>query len=245
VPLDFLLLYEHIEREYESLALLKLELERRGYSCATHQLLDRKKLKYFTFNKPRVIVTSNLYDNEGLNSHVYNNVGRLQKVVNLHWEQLLSDTQQQAPWFNFSGGAKRCVQICWGETTRQRLLAHGVPPQNAPVTGAVMMDFLRPEFKGYYLDKPALCARHGLDPAQKMLLYISSFGYASMGEAEVRELSDMAGADFTLFARVNRESMAATLAWFDRYLAAHPEVALIYRRHPSEWNSPALEALAK
>ncbi len=33
--LDFLILYEHVVREYESLLLLKAELERRGYSVAT------------------------------------------------------------------------------------------------------------------------------------------------------------------------------------------------------------------
>ena len=30
MSLDFLILYEHVVREYESLLLLKLELERRG-----------------------------------------------------------------------------------------------------------------------------------------------------------------------------------------------------------------------
>lgn len=27
-----------------------------------------------------------------------------------------------------------------------------------------MMDFLRPEFRGYFKDKAALCREHGLDP---------------------------------------------------------------------------------
>ena len=51
--------------------------------------------------------------------------------------------------------------------------------------------------------------------------------------------------DFSGFAATNRISMAETLRWFDAYLGDHPEVELVYRRHPSEWNSPALEALAK
>ena len=55
----------------------------------------------------------------------------------------------------------------------------------------------------------------------------------------------MAGTDFSGFAATNRVSMAETLDWFDRYLAGHPEVELVYRRHPSEWNSPALADLAK
>ena len=240
MALDFLILYEHVVREYESILLLQAELARRGYTSEIRQLLDRKKLKYFTWKKPKVLVASCLYDNEGLNSHVYNNVGRLDKVVNLHWEQMLSDTQEAEDWFNFNGNAKKCVQSCWGEETRRRLIAHGVPQYNVPVTGAVMMDFLRPEFAGYFSDREDLCARHGLDASRPLWLYISSFGYASMDEAEVKELSDMAGTDFSEFAEVNRRSMDVTLEWLGRYLAAHPEVQLVYRRHPSEWNSPAL-----
>ncbi len=243
--LDFLILYEHTVREYESDLLLKLELERRGYTAEIRQLLDRKKLKYFTWKKPKVLVSSCMYDNEAINSHVYNNIGRCDRIVNLHWEQMLSDTQEAGDWFNMNGNAKKCVQTCWGRRTAQRLIDHGMEEKNTPVTGAVMMDFLRPEFAGYFKSKEQLCAEHGLDPAKKLHLYISSFGYASMTDAEVKELSEMAGTDFSGFAATNRVSMAETLAWFDRYLAGHPEVELVYRRHPSEWNSPALADLAK
>ena len=243
--LDFLILYEHTVREYESDLLLKLELERRGYTAEIRQLLDRKKLKYFTWKKPKVLVSSCMYDNEAINSHVYNNIGRCDRIVNLHWEQMLSDTQEAGDWFNMNGNAKKCVQTCWGRRTAQRLIDHGMEEKNTPVTGAVMMDFLRPEFAGYFKPKEQLCAEHGLDPAKKLHLYISSFGYASMTDAEVKELSEMAGTDFSGFSATNRVSMAETLAWFDRYLAGHPEVELVYRRHPSEWNSPALADLAK
>lgn len=243
--LDFLILYEHVVREYESILLLKLELERRGYSVAIHQLLDRKKLAYRLWKKPRVLVSSCMYDDEAINSHVYNNVGRCKKVVNLHWEQMLSDTQEEGDWFNFNGNAKRCVQTCWGQLTQNRLVAHGMDKKNCPVTGAVMMDFLRPEFEGYFLSKKELCQKYGLDPDKKLLLYISSFGYASMTDQEVKELSDMAGEDFSGFARTNKLSMEQTLDWFDRYLEAHPDEQLVYRRHPSEWKCAALEQLAQ
>ena len=116
--------------------------------------------------------------------------------------------------------------------------------KNTPVTGAVMMDFLRPEFKGYFKDKETLCKEFSLDPAKQLHLYISSFGYASMTDQEVAELSKMAGTDFSGFARTNRVSMEKTLAWFDRYLGDHPEVELVYRRHPSEWKCKALDELA-
>ena len=245
MALDFLILYEHTVREYESDLLLKLELERRGYQVEIRQLLDPKYRRLFGQDKPEVLVASCMYDNEAINSHVYNNIGRCDKIVNLHWEQMLSDTQEEGDWFNMNGNAKRCIQTCWGKRTAARLQAHGMDPKNTPVTGAVMMDFLRPEFKGYFKDKAALCRDFGLDPDKKLHLYISSFGYASMSEEEVAELSRMAGTDFTGFAATNRISMDQTLRWFDAYLGDHPEVELVYRRHPSEWNSPALEELTR
>ncbi|MEG1568977.1 MAG: hypothetical protein RR349_05440 [Oscillospiraceae bacterium] len=241
---DFLILYEHVVREYESILLLKLELEKRGYSVEIQQLLGRKKLFRFLF-PPKVLVASCMYNNEAINSHVYNNIGKCNKVVNLHWEQMLSDTQEEEEWFNFSGNAKKCIQTCWGDKTRQRLIAHGMDEKNCPVTGAVMMDFLRAEFSGYFMDKATLCEKFRLDANKKLMLYISSFGYASMTDAEVRELSDMAGVDFSGFAETNRVSMEKTLEYFDKYLEAHPNTELVYRRHPSEWNSPALLALAE
>ena len=120
MALDFLILYEHTVREYESDLLLKLELERRGYTAEIRQLLDPKHLRLFGKDKPEVLVASCMYDNEAINSHVYNNIGRCNKIVNLHWEQMLSDTQEEGDWFNMNGNAKRCVQTCWGKRTGPR-----------------------------------------------------------------------------------------------------------------------------
>ena len=119
MALDFLILYEHTVREYESDLLLKLELERRGYTAEIRQLLDPKHLRLFGKDKPEVLVASCMYDNEAINSHVYNNIGRCNKIVNLHWEQMLSDTQEEGDWFNMNGNAKRCVQTCWGKSHRR------------------------------------------------------------------------------------------------------------------------------
>ena len=85
MALDFLILYEHTVREYESDLLLKLELERRGYKVEIRQLLDPKHLRLFRRDKPEVLVASCMYDNEAINSHVYNNIGVCNKIVNLHW----------------------------------------------------------------------------------------------------------------------------------------------------------------
>ena len=82
-----------------------------------------------------MLVSSCMYDDEAINSHVYNNIGVCNKVVNLHWEQMLSDTQEEGAWFNFNGNAKKCIQTCWGKRTQERLIAHGMEEKTALLRG--------------------------------------------------------------------------------------------------------------
>ncbi len=240
MAIDFLILYEHVVREYDCILLLKAELEKRGYTVEVRQLLDRKKLRYFTVKKPKVIVTSCMYNNESINSHVYNNVGRLDKVVNLHWEQILSREQEQSPWFNCLENARFAVQTCWGEATKNRLLSEGVPSESLEITGALQLDFLRPEFSGFFEDRATLCERFGIDSDKKLILYISSFGYANMDDKEVEELSNMAGLDFRGFRDTNKRSMDSTLDWFCTALEKQDDISIVYRPHPSEWKCARL-----
>ena len=46
MALDFLILYEHTVREYESDLLLKLELERRGYTAEDVYKRQAKNVKH-------------------------------------------------------------------------------------------------------------------------------------------------------------------------------------------------------
>lgn len=244
--LDFLILYEHIVREYESITLLKAELEKRGYSAEIMQLLDTKKLKYFTWKKPKVLVASAMYDDKTVNSFVYNNVGVCNKVVNLHWEQVLSEEQENSPFFNCGGAAAYATHTCWGRRRQERLIKYGVPAENTAITGPVQMDFLRPQFKGYYKDRDRLCRQFGLDSGKKLALYISSFSTAYMSDREISELNDLAGVGFDNFRITSRKTMNTTLDWVDRFLSSPrgEDVEFIYRMHPSEWDSPILEEMA-
>ena len=86
----------------------------RSASCWT-----RKHLRLFGKDKPEVLVASCMYDNEAINSHVYNNIGRCDKIVNLHWEQMLSDTQEAGDWFNMNGNAKQLRADLLGQAHRR------------------------------------------------------------------------------------------------------------------------------
>ena len=246
MALDFLILYEHIVRELDCDALLMAELERRGYSVELFQLMDRKKLRYFFRKKPKVIVTSAMYNNETLNSFVYNNVGKVDRVVNLHWEEVLSREQEESDFYNLNENAAKCTHICWGNAARDRIVKNGVPAGNAVVTGALHLDFFLPQFESLMKTREQLAEEFSIDPAHKWLCYISSFSCAQMDDKEIAELNDMTALDFTGFRAVGARSMKVTLEWFDRLLTEQPELELIYRPHPSEWESaPLQEMMAK
>ncbi|MEG2191873.1 MAG: hypothetical protein RRX95_01150 [Oscillospiraceae bacterium] len=247
MALDFLILYEHVVREYESITLLKAELEKRGYSVDIRQLLDRKKLSYFTYNKPKVLVASAMYDDKTMNSFVYNNVGVCNKVVNLHWEQVLSEEQENSPFFNCGQSASYALHTCWGQEARDRIVKYGVPPENAVITGPIQMDFLRKQFQGYYKSKEELCREFSLNNNKELVLYISSFSTAYMSDEEVAELNNLAGVGFERFKLTSQKTMNTTLSWVDEYLNTPQgeNIEFVYRRHPSEWNSPILEEMAK
>jgi surface carbohydrate biosynthesis protein len=244
--LDFLILYEHVSREYESIVLLKTELERRGYTCRIMQLLDRKKIKYFTWKKPKVLVASAMYDNKTMNSFVYNNVGVCNRVVNLHWEQVLSEEQENSPFFNCGESAAYAMHLCWGQKSRNRLVHYGVPLENTAITGPIQMDFLRSEFKGYYKTKKELAEEFSFDEHKKTALYISSFSTANMSRREINELNDLAGVGFDQFKVTSAKTMDTTLKWVENFLRSEKgkSTEFIYRRHPSEWNSPKLKELS-
>ena len=246
MALDFLILYEHIVREYESITLLKAELERRGYTAEIRQLLAKKERRLHKEDKPKVVVASAMYDNKTMNSFVYNNVGVCNKVVNLHWEQVLSEEQENSPFFNCGEAAAYAMHTCWGEKSRDRIVKYGVPIENTTITGAITLDFLRPEFKGYYKEKDELCKEFGLDPNKRLALYVSSFSVAYMSDKEISELNDLAGVSFDQFRVTACKSMNRTLEWVDKFLQTEEgqKTEFVYRRHPSEWNSPILAEMA-
>ena len=218
---DFLILYEHIVREFDCNALLMAELRRRGYTVELMQLMQPKKLGYYFWRKPKVIVTSAMYDNETLNSFVYNNVGKLQKVVNLHWEEVLSKEQEDSDFYGLTQNAAKCTHICWGRAAKERII-RSVPENNAVITGAMQLDFLLPQFRGYYKSKEALAEEFSLPADRRWLLYVSSFSCAWMDDKEIEELDAMTDLNFDGFRAVGLRSMTATLDWFDRYLTLHP-----------------------
>lgn len=235
--IDFLICYEHVNREVENDALIKYELERRGYTC---EIIPHSGPRYgfYAHHKARVVVAPWLRYDQDVQQFLPL-CAKPHKIVNLQWEQVYSDFGIRNGLTATSGWSLSAKHLCWGEHARQRLLRDGATPQNLYVTGAIQMDYGRPRFHAYYHSRKALAEEYGLDPERPWHLLISSFAYANYGEENIAALEAQFHCSMTELVQVHRDSQRLTLDWIERFLKAHPD-EFIYRPHPSEKNAPRL-----
>jgi len=200
---DILFTYQHKPREIESLCLLKLEMERRGFTTDFICTFVPNRLLSF-FKKAKLTVSSAMYNTDVLWFFVYDIVGFTKKVINIQWEQVLTNYDEANPncFHNPKEFAKEVVHLCWGEEPKKRIIKGGVSNENAPITGAVHLDFLLKEFNGYFLNKKELSQLFNIDYQVDWCLFISSFTLHNMTEEEFKQLLNSFGDDAYEFKQI-------------------------------------------
>ena len=233
---DFLINYEHKAREFDAVCLIKTELERRGYTVEFTCTYDEDRVRFIDRKPARVVLASALYNDACLYGFVYSIAGFCKKVVNLQWEQSLTNQDESDPNFyqNPKGYAIEALHLCWGEEPRNRLLRAGVSPDRAVVTGPVQMDTLRPEFKDFYLHKEELASQFGLDAGREWILFISSFTFVNMSDEEYNKELECMGERLNDFRLLSIQSKQKVINWLERAISNYPGKLFIYRPHPSE-----------
>ena len=230
---DFLIFYEHINREIENDTLVKYELEKRGYSCEIIQFMGPGLYKYSKRkNKAKVVVTPWLR----YNSNVYKYIQfakKPYKLVNLQWEQVYNKRGIACGLVATHGEAKKAYHTCWGENSRARLEDMGVPKGNLKIVGAMQQDYGRPIFKNYYLPREEIAKQFNLSNEKPWILFVSSFAYATFPESALKAMAEKYGDAIFETARQHRESQALFLDWVEEYLK-RCDNEFIYRPHPSE-----------
>ncbi len=231
--IDYLFLYEHKAREMESICLLKAALEEKGYSVDVIQLYELNMFPYRfrMLKKPKVMITFAQYNDMTFKRMVTDIVGDVRKVVNMHWEQSLSQNNIDTGYPIPSGNAAKAVHICWGNVGYDLLKSNNI--KNAVVTGAIQMDFLRNEFKEIYYSRDEIDKKYHL-PKGKMILYISTFVYASMTEDEQVIFENYVGYSVANRVEYNKKNRKKTLEWLLQFIDENPEYFVIYRPHPGE-----------
>ncbi len=161
--LDFLIFYEHASRELESDCYLAAILQKRGYSV---RIINRR---YFgrIFLNPKVIITPFLYSGKDVQEFSGFLSGRKRAIINLQFEQVLSDEDLTTDFFRLSEGSTRAIHICWGENTRRRHMQNGLKKEQLPVTGFISMDFNNPRLRTLLKNKQELAKEFNLNPETK------------------------------------------------------------------------------
>lgn len=231
---DFLIRYEHKVRELEGIMLLKLELEKRGYSVGFVANYDYKTDK--RCYKPKVIVSPAIYWDSTLKTDlsVY---GLKKKIANLLWEQVMGIEEEESPngAHNITGTGQKITAFLWGENTKERLVGVGMPPQNAIVVGQINTDLLRGSFINTLKTKEELSKEFNLDVKKRWNLFVSSFAYCELDNLQkdliIRTYGEKYYDEFTECSNKSREVI---LSWFESALTKYPNDIIIYRPHPDE-----------
>lgn len=247
---DFLIIYELVQREMENVALLSAELENRGYTVelVKFPFKNISKLRKKYLNNVKVVLTQSMYSEAVLHNLVYHIAGKVQKIVNLQWEQIgtVSDEENNCSARMPKGSAKNVPHICWGGRPQEMLIKAGMDENRAVITGPIQMDFLREEFDAYYKGREELYKEFEIPCDKKTALFISSLSYTSLDENEIHRLEKALGEEFvTVFRDVSIKTQKAVLEWIGKALSEDEELIFIYRPHPAEAGSKLLKEAQK
>ena len=243
------ILYELPNRELENDLLLKRYFHQRGHDCEIVKYPFQKPNKFRRqyYNKIDVIIVHSLPDEIALNKLVYYVFGKVPYIFNTQVEQIgTNKSESDQTYFRWpTDSTKYAYHVCWGQKCFDSMSRFGVNSERLLLTGPIQMDFLRPEFSGYYYIKDELLAQYGINPKLKICLFISSFSYVGLPEYARKDLKRIIGEEsFTSFEKLSIDSQNKMLKWFDKLLSANPDFLLIYRKHPAERVSGQLQKLA-
>ena len=244
---DFLINYEHKAREFDGICLIKAELVRRGYTVEFSCTYDEDRIRFVQRKDAKVVLTSALYNDACLYGFVYSIAGFCRKIVNLQWEQSLTNQDESDPLFyqNPKEYAIEALHLCWGNEPRNRLLRAGVSADRAVVVGPVQMDTLRPEFNDFFLNKEELAHQFDLNAAKDWVLFISSFTFVNMTDEEYNAELKCMGDRLNDFRQLSIISKQKIINWLELAIKQYPDKFFIYRPHPSENGDEALLEIAE
>lgn len=237
-----IIVYELRNREYDNALLLKCELEKRGYRVEILHKPDLMKIS----NQRCIILVPNCYTTEDYERYIYSLNGEKSVIIDLQYEQVLSQKIEEIGFHNPKGKATAVPHLCWGDNAYNRLLKHGIKESNLMITGALQLDFLRPEFSDFWYTKEELAERFNLPLNKRWLFYISSFSYVD-NDFILDKTADLIGNKEFIneFKNLSTKSQIETLNWFENIISENDDFIIIYRPHPVEKENSRLEKMGE
>lgn len=231
--MDFMILYEEKVRELESACILKMALEKEGFSAEIYSIYSlRKSLK-----RAKVIIVPHLYNDKQVYQFICKFKPRTCKVINLQYEQVLCKEDLKVGHGYPEGDAKNSIILAWGNHEKNRYSNDG--NQDCIITGCLPMDLNLPKYDSLYYGRDYICKKYGLNSTRKLLVFISSFSLANVGEDYIRLYYNKNYQQMKVFSDISRRSKA-TIVKYLKKLAIEERVTVIYRPHPAEYEDDQL-----
>lgn len=226
---DFIILYEHRNRELENATLLAMMLEKKGYKVAIENRFSARIL----FQRTNVIIAPYLYENETVISFALHPFCHLKKIINMQYEQIFLKKGEEGLSSLPVEQAKNAVHISWGKNTTDRFKKIGISPENIFEIGHISIDLNTPKYRTVFLEKNSLSQRFNIPAEKKWFIFISSFSYVGLDKASFEKCKNRSiGVDY--FSEISYKSQPIILDYLEELANKHPDLIVIYRPHPSE-----------
>ena len=235
--MDCLIFYELVERSYENDLLIKLEMERRGYSVKLVNMYWKDFWKSF-FYHPKIYVVPSCRDTNVMSS-LCSPWYKRAAWVNLQEEQIGFSSEADIAIFLPQGRAKEAAHLCWGQNATGFMERAGVKSENIIPSGPIQFDLCNPRFKAYFYDREYLAREFGLDVNKRWILFASDFCTISECQTEesLKDKMEKFGDFWKTMYDYETDCAEMLTQWWDRYLTAHKDTVFIYRPHPSEYKN--------
>lgn len=237
---DFIILYEHRQRELENAVLLAMMLEKKGYKVAIEYRWSARIL----FQRADVLIAPYLYQDKTVIDFVFQPFCHFKKVINMQYEQVFlkknEDTLGDLP----KDSAVHAAHISWGKNTTERYKKVGIKQENIFEIGHISMDLNMPKYRSVFLDKQKVSKSLNIPIEKKWLLFISSFSCVGLTKTEYEKWKKQT-ISVEYFTDISYQSQPIILDYFEKFAYNHPELVIIYRPHPHEATCKRLNELQK
>ncbi len=233
---DIVIFYELPERELNNANLLKAEFERRGYSVEIKDYYNYREIISPIKEKPKLVIAQTGYDNTDLERFTLRFKDKIDKMLNLRYEQVISKRILNSSLHYPTGYMRNMCYVCWSEHIKEAMIEEGIPEEQLIVTGDIKTDFSNEKFDSFYKTKEELAVEFGLDYNKDWVLFISSFTFKENEEEEHLKRLNNNLEDGKYLQKWDCESKDVLLDWVERFLKNNPDKEFIYRPHPAEHN---------
>lgn len=136
--IDYILYYEHVSRELESVKKVKKNLDSMGYTGVILPIHFNRYLNVIKY-KPKIVIVPYLYSKNNLTHLRYKKLYGDVKCLNLHSEQISNENTVDfmMPKDKYS---RNVYHIAWGDKFANSLIKSGVEREKVFITGSIRND---------------------------------------------------------------------------------------------------------